>query len=78
MTPDNPGGKHPKEFKQIYRDDHGITLTDQETLELATSFFTLMQTICRPLSDEQNTTNEQPPDESEFCLQNTDVLECPR
>jgi hypothetical protein len=36
------------EFKQIYREDYGITLTDAETLELATSFFNLMRVICRP------------------------------
>ena len=66
------------EFKQIYQQDYGITLTNPKALELATSFFILMQTICRPLSDEQHTNKDHPPDESEFCPQNTDVLECPR
>ena len=43
------------EFRQIYREDLGITLTDKEALELATSFYTLMQTVYRPLPDESCT-----------------------
>ncbi|PIR50180.1 hypothetical protein COU79_00895 [Candidatus Peregrinibacteria bacterium CG10_big_fil_rev_8_21_14_0_10_54_7] len=66
------------EFKEIYREDYGITLTDQETLEKATSFFTLMQAICRPLPDEPHTNEKQLSGESELCLQNSDMLEYPR
>lgn len=37
------------EFKEIYRQDHGLTLTNQEALELAASFLSLMLAIYRPL-----------------------------
>jgi len=53
------------EFKQIYSEDYGITLTDPQALELATSFFTLMQAVFRPLPDEP-------------CPHNPDMLECLR
>lgn len=41
------------EFKQIYRQDLGITLTNEQALDLATSFFNLMQAIYRPLPDDE-------------------------
>lgn len=63
------------QFKAIYRQDYGITLTDPETLELATSFFTLMQTICRPLPDEPLADNQHPPYEPKTCPHASDMLE---
>ena len=39
------------EFKQIYREEYDIALTDEQALELATSFFHLMQAIYRSLPD---------------------------
>ena len=39
------------EFKEIYQKEYDITLTDEQALELATSFFHLMQVIYRPLPD---------------------------
>lgn len=40
-----------QEFKEIYRQDYGVILTDAEALELAASFFNLMQTIFKPLPE---------------------------
>ena len=40
------------EFKKIYAKDYGITLTDEQALEMATSLVTLMSIICRPLPTE--------------------------
>lgn len=40
-----------EEFRTIYREDYGLTLTDAEALELAASFFNLMLTIYRPLPE---------------------------
>lgn len=41
-----------QEFKEIYRLDYGVILTDAEALDLATTFFKLMSVIFRPLPDE--------------------------
>lgn len=46
-----------EKFKQIYREDYGITLSDAEALELATSFLNFMRVIARPLP----TSNCTPP-----------------
>ncbi len=40
-----------QEFKEIYGQDYGVILTDAEALELAASFFHLMQTIFKPLPE---------------------------
>ena len=37
------------EFKEIYRQDYGITLTNEQALELAISFFSLMRAVYKPL-----------------------------
>ena len=47
------------EFKKIYREEYGITLTNGQALELATSFFNLMQAVYRPLPDEEDCTPAQ-------------------
>ncbi len=41
-----------QDFKEIYREDYGVILTDAEALELAASFFHLMQTIFKPLAED--------------------------
>ena len=37
-----------QEFKKIYREEHRVTLTNDQALELATSFFNLMQACTAP------------------------------
>ncbi len=51
------------EFKQIYREDLGINLTNEETLGLATSFFNLMQAVYRPLPDDESYSEDCTPDQ---------------
>ncbi len=35
-------------FKKLYKDKYNITLTDEETTELATHFLNLMEILIRP------------------------------
>ena len=35
-------------FKKLYKDKYDITLTDEETTELATHFLNLMEILIRP------------------------------
>ncbi len=35
-------------FKRLYKDKYNITLTDEETTELATHFLNLMEILIRP------------------------------
>jgi hypothetical protein len=38
-----------EEFKRIYREEFDTELSDEKTLELATSVFNLMKVVYRPL-----------------------------
>jgi len=40
--------EHLEKFKRLYKDKYNITLTDEETTELATHFLNLMEILIRP------------------------------
>jgi len=48
-------------FKKLYKDKYDITLTDEETTELATHFLNLMEILIKPKSKpkEVNQINNQ-------------------
>jgi hypothetical protein len=45
-------------FKKLYKDKYDITLTDEETTELATHFLNLMEILIRPKN--KSTVVDQP------------------
>ena len=40
-----------QEFKQIYLEDYGIKLTNEQAFELACKFFAMMQVVCRKIPE---------------------------
>jgi hypothetical protein len=38
-----------KEFQEIYHNDYGVVLSDEEAQEKASLFFRLMQNVYRPI-----------------------------
>ncbi|MDD2224756.1 MAG: hypothetical protein PHP97_01160 [Candidatus Shapirobacteria bacterium] len=46
-------------FKKLYKDKYNITLSDEETTELATHFINLMEILIKPKSKTENQINNQ-------------------
>jgi len=46
-------------FRKLYKDKYNITLSDEETTELATHFINLMEILIRPKSKTENQINNQ-------------------
>ena len=54
--------EHLEKFKRLYKEKCNITLTDEETTELATHFLNLMEILIRPKAKSKlvNPINGQP------------------
>lgn len=48
-----------EEYKEIYQEEFGETLTDQETYEQASNLLRLFKVIYRPLPSEKNNNNSK-------------------
>lgn len=46
-------------FRKLYKDKYNITLSDEETTELATHFINLMEILIRPKSKTENKINNK-------------------
>jgi hypothetical protein len=46
-------------FRKLYKDKYNITLSDEETTELATHFINLMEILIKPKSKTENQINNQ-------------------
>ena len=46
-------------FRKLYKDKYNITLSDEETTELATHFINLMEILIRPKSKTENQINNK-------------------
>ena len=48
-----------EKFRKLYKDKYNITLSDEETTELATHFINLMEILIKPKSKIENQINNQ-------------------
>lgn len=51
--------KYLDKFRKLYKDKYNITLSDEETTELATHFINLMEILIKPKSKTENQINNQ-------------------
>ncbi|HHT9136973.1 MAG TPA: hypothetical protein ACFYEK_06985 [Candidatus Wunengus sp. YC60] len=55
-------------FKKLYKDKYNITLSDEETTELATHFLNLMEILIRPKRKPVTTEQEHTEERNQYAI----------